>query len=205
LREHAARFASGAVAAHGAAQVDAGAEMLEAVIVAGEHVARFARRVDALGSAGHQSAYAQRAAEHVREPGVARDREFRPASRTALGSSPSRMAASTAAERQGGIVGVSTSQCASMSSPAFGQDSPCSRRAEVLDSYQAWLDRQALRRADARTAYRRWVTELVEHLVASAELDAFLADGGDADRRAHQPCRGGAFGDWERTDFLNKP
>lgn len=62
--------------------------------------------------------------------------------------------------------------------------------AQVLDSYQAWLDRQALA-ARTRMAYRRWVTELLEHLVAGGELDAFLAPGGDNDRRA-------LLGDWRR-------
>src|SRR3954451_9338341 len=55
--------------------------------------------------------------------------------------------------------------------------------AEVLDGYGDWLDRQALA-ARTRSAYRRWVAELLEHLVAGEELDAFLAPAGDDDRRA---------------------
>src|ERR1035438_7629730 len=62
--------------------------------------------------------------------------------------------------------------------------------AQVLDEYVRWLARQAL--ADrTRSSYRRWVRELVAHLAAGGELDAFLAvDGGD-DRRA-------VLGDWRR-------
>ena len=55
--------------------------------------------------------------------------------------------------------------------------------AQVLDAYGEWLDRQALA-ARTRSAYRRWVAELLEHLVAGDELDAFLAPAGDDDRRA---------------------
>src|SRR4051812_34022951 len=62
--------------------------------------------------------------------------------------------------------------------------------AQVLDSYGAWLDRQALA-PRTRTAYRRWVAELLEHLVAGGELDAFLAPTGEDDRRA-------LLGDWRR-------
>src|SRR4051795_6191262 len=62
--------------------------------------------------------------------------------------------------------------------------------AQVLDSYGAWLDRQALA-PRTRSAYRRWVAELLEHLVAGGELDAFLAPEGDDDRRA-------VLGDWRR-------
>ena len=62
--------------------------------------------------------------------------------------------------------------------------------ARVLEEYERWLTRQAL--ADrTRSSYRRWVRELVAHLAAGGELDAFLAvDGGD-DRRA-------VLGDWRR-------
>jgi len=55
--------------------------------------------------------------------------------------------------------------------------------AHVLDAYGEWLDRQALA-ARTRSAYRRWVAELLEHPVAGGELDAFLAPAGDDDRRA---------------------
>jgi hypothetical protein len=34
-----------------------------------------------------------------------------------------------------------------------------------------------------RSAYRRWVLELIEHLVAGDELDAFVVASGDDDRR----------------------
>lgn len=54
------------------------------------------------------------------------------------------------------------------------QDSPMASAAKVLDVYDAWLDRQVLARG-TRSAYRRWATELLEHLVAGDELDAFLA------------------------------
>src|SRR4051795_11599389 len=62
--------------------------------------------------------------------------------------------------------------------------------AQVLDSYGAWLDRQALA-ARTRSAYRRWVAELLEHLVAGGELDAFLAPAGGDDPRA-------VLADWRR-------
>jgi len=62
--------------------------------------------------------------------------------------------------------------------------------AHVLDAYGEWLDRQALA-ARTRSAYRRWVAELLEHLVAGDELDAFLAPAGDDDRRA-------VLADWRR-------
>src|SRR3954469_4200202 len=51
-------------------------------------------------------------------------------------------------------------------------DSPMASAAEVLDGYGAWLDRQALA-PRTRTAYRRWVGELLEHLLVGDELDAF--------------------------------
>jgi hypothetical protein len=61
---------------------------------------------------------------------------------------------------------------------------------QVLEEYDSWLDRQALA-VRTRSSYRRWVGELVAHLTAGGELDAFLAvDGGD-DRRA-------VLGDWRR-------
>jgi hypothetical protein len=44
--------------------------------------------------------------------------------------------------------------------------------ADVLDAYEVWLDRQALA-PRIRSAYRRWVIELLEHLSAGDELDAF--------------------------------
>src|SRR3954470_16539648 len=62
--------------------------------------------------------------------------------------------------------------------------------ARVLDAYGEWLERQALA-ARTRSAYRRWVAELLEHLVAGGELDAFLAPACDDDRRA-------ALTDWRR-------
>src|SRR3954470_11929346 len=62
--------------------------------------------------------------------------------------------------------------------------------ARVLDAYGEWLERQALA-ARTRSAYRRWVAELLEHLVAGGELDAFLAPASDDDRRA-------ALTDWRR-------
>src|SRR3954470_15488742 len=62
--------------------------------------------------------------------------------------------------------------------------------ARVLDAYGEWLERQALA-ARTRSAYRRWVAELVEHLVTGDELDAFLGADGEHDRRA-------ALTDWRR-------
>src|SRR4051812_38512390 len=62
--------------------------------------------------------------------------------------------------------------------------------AEALDAYDAWLGRQALA-PRTRLAYRRWVRELLEHLAAGEELDAFLAAADDGDRRA-------LLGDWRR-------
>ena len=62
--------------------------------------------------------------------------------------------------------------------------------AQVADEYGEWLDRQALA-ARTRSAYRRWVTELLEHLDAEDELDAFLGAAGDDDRRA-------VLTDWRR-------
>jgi hypothetical protein len=53
----------------------------------------------------------------------------------------------------------------------------------VLDEHQPWLGRQALA-ARTRSSYRRWVRELVAHLTAGGELEAFLAAGGEDDRRA---------------------
>src|SRR3954464_10818258 len=65
-----------------------------------------------------------------------------------------------------------------------------SSAAEVLDAYDAWLERQALA-PRTRSAYRRWVLELVQHLLAGGELDTFLAPSGDDDRRA-------VVADWRR-------
>src|SRR3954453_21031434 len=62
--------------------------------------------------------------------------------------------------------------------------------AEVLDAYDTWLAGQALA-PRTRSAYRRWVLELLEHLAAGDELDAFLAPAGDDDRRA-------VLADWRR-------
>src|SRR4051794_718925 len=62
--------------------------------------------------------------------------------------------------------------------------------AQVADEYGKWLDRQALA-ARTRAAYRRWVIELLEHLDAEDELDAFLAGAGGDDRRA-------VLTDWRR-------
>jgi integrase len=58
--------------------------------------------------------------------------------------------------------------------------------AQVLDAYgpQALASR-------TRTVYRRWVSELLEHLVAGDELQAFLAPAGHADRCA-------VLADWRR-------
>src|SRR4051794_7276938 len=61
---------------------------------------------------------------------------------------------------------------------------------EVLEAYDAWLGRQALA-PRTRSAYRRWVLELVEYLGAGDELDAFLDPSGDDDRRA-------VVADWRR-------
>jgi hypothetical protein len=55
--------------------------------------------------------------------------------------------------------------------------------AQVLDAYEAWLDRQALA-PRTRTAYRRWAGELLEHLAAGRVLEEFLAPAGESDRRA---------------------
>lgn len=60
----------------------------------------------------------------------------------------------------------------------------------VLDDYDGWLERQALA-ARTRSSYRRWVRELVAHMAAGGELDAFLAADGEDDRRA-------VLGDWRR-------
>src|SRR4051794_35240335 len=62
--------------------------------------------------------------------------------------------------------------------------------AEVLDGYGQWLDRQALA-PRTRWADRRWVGELLEHVLSSDELDAFLAPAGHDDRRA-------VLADWRR-------
>jgi len=64
------------------------------------------------------------------------------------------------------------------------------RADRVLDEYDGWLERQALA-ARTRSSYRRWVRELVAHLTAGGELDAFLAADGEDDRRA-------VLGDWRR-------
>ena len=61
---------------------------------------------------------------------------------------------------------------------------------QVLADYDTWLERQALA-PRTRTAYRRWVRELVEYLAAGDELAAFLAADGEHDRRA-------LVGDWRR-------
>jgi len=50
----------------------------------------------------------------------------------------------------------------------FRQDPGMRSAAHVLDAYGEWLDRQALA-ARTRSAYRRWVAELLEHLVAGDE------------------------------------
>jgi site-specific recombinase XerD len=62
--------------------------------------------------------------------------------------------------------------------------------ADVLDAYEAWLGRQALA-PRTRSAYRRWVIELLEHLAAGDQLDAFLSSSGGDDRRA-------LLADWRR-------
>src|SRR4051812_38863858 len=62
--------------------------------------------------------------------------------------------------------------------------------AEVLDAYETWLGRQALA-PRTRSAYRRWVLELLKHLTAGDELEAFLSASGDDDRRA-------VLADWRR-------
>jgi site-specific recombinase XerD len=61
---------------------------------------------------------------------------------------------------------------------------------QVLVDYDRWLERQALA-ARTRASYRRWVRELVAHLDAGDELQAFLAPNGERDRRA-------VLGDWRR-------
>ena len=61
---------------------------------------------------------------------------------------------------------------------------------QVLADYDRWLERQALA-ARTRASYRRWVRELVDHLDAGDELEAFLARDGEHDRRA-------VLGDWRR-------
>jgi integrase/recombinase XerC len=71
----------------------------------------------------------------------------------------------------------------------FRQD-PRVQADQVLDDYDGWLARQALA-AKTRSSYRRWARELVAHLTAGAELDAFLAVDGEDDRRA-------VLGDWRR-------
>jgi hypothetical protein len=69
----------------------------------------------------------------------------------------------------------------------------------VLDSYSEWLDRQALA-PRTRTAYRRWVADLLKHLAAGDELDGFLAPAGDDDRRAVWPigAAGWSIVGWRR-------
>jgi hypothetical protein len=62
--------------------------------------------------------------------------------------------------------------------------------AQLLTEYDAWVERQALV-PRTRSAYRRWVHELVEHLEAGDELTAFLAQDGEHDRRA-------VVADWRR-------
>ncbi|HEX6023059.1 MAG TPA: tyrosine-type recombinase/integrase [Solirubrobacter sp.] len=61
---------------------------------------------------------------------------------------------------------------------------------QLLADYDRWLDRQALANR-TRSAYRRWVREVVAHLDAGDELDDFLARDGEHDRRA-------VLGDWRR-------
>jgi len=61
---------------------------------------------------------------------------------------------------------------------------------EVLEDYDAWLARQALV-PRTRSAYRRCVLKLLEHLVVGDELETSLAPAGDHDRRA-------ALADWRR-------
>ncbi len=61
---------------------------------------------------------------------------------------------------------------------------------QILAEYERWLGRQALA-ARTRSSYRRWVRELVAHLTAGGELEAFLAVDGQDDRR-------GVLGDWRR-------
>ncbi len=60
----------------------------------------------------------------------------------------------------------------------------------ILAEYERWIERQALA-ARTRSSYRRWVRELIVHLAAGRELDAFLAVDGEDDRRA-------VLGDWRR-------
>ena len=60
----------------------------------------------------------------------------------------------------------------------------------VSDEYDWWLERQGLA-ARTRSSYRRWARELVAHLAAGRELDAFLAVDGEDDRRA-------LLADWRR-------
>ena len=61
---------------------------------------------------------------------------------------------------------------------------------EVREDYDAWLARQALV-PRTRSAYRRCVLKLLEHLVVGDELETSLAPAGDHDRRA-------ALADWRR-------
>ena len=72
----------------------------------------------------------------------------------------------------------------------FRQDPIMLSATEVIDAYDAWLGRQASA-PRTRSAYRRWVLELVDHLVAGDELDAFVSTSGHHDRRA-------AVADWRR-------
>ena len=69
----------------------------------------------------------------------------------------------------------------------------------MLDDYDAWLDRQALA-ARTRSAYRRWVRELVEHLVAGGELEAFVAPDGEtiAARSSATGAGGWSIVGWRR-------
>jgi integrase len=61
---------------------------------------------------------------------------------------------------------------------------------QLLADYDHWLERQALA-IRTRSAYRRWVRELVAHLDVGGELAGFLARDGEHDRRA-------VLGDWRR-------
>lgn len=61
---------------------------------------------------------------------------------------------------------------------------------QLLIEFDAWLSRQALVQR-TQAAYLRWARELVEHLTVAGELEAFVAPGGDDDRRA-------LLSDWRR-------
>jgi integrase len=61
---------------------------------------------------------------------------------------------------------------------------------QALTDYERWLERRALAPRTC-ASYRRWVGDLVSHLDAGGELEAFLAPERDHDRRA-------LLGDWRR-------